>query len=245
MNETSYETTQALPKLLVSVRDADEVLAALAGGADWIDLKEPNAGPLAAVEVEVARKAVEVLARRRTMSAALGELCDWETSASRELLSVAEIGVVKLGLAGCGRLGDWQERWQAIFLEAAQHEKKMVAVVYADWQEAEAPVPGEILKLARRAGCQYLLVDTFDKSSGSVFDHLSRSDLKNLFGEAQQAGMTTVLAGSVTRKLVGQISFEEVDIIAVRGAVCQGNRTSGVDAGLIETFRQSLLGEFA
>ena len=239
------DESPAIPKLLVSVRDAEEVLAALAGGADWIDLKEPNAGPLAAVAVEVAREAVEVLAGRRTMSAALGELCDWETSASRELLSVAGIGVVKLGLAGCGRIGDWQERWQALFLESAQLEKKMVAVVYADSQRAEAPFPGEILKLARSAGCQYLLVDTFDKSAGTVFDHLSASDLKKLFREAKQAGMTTVLAGSVTRELVGQISFEEVDIVAVRGAVCQGNRTSGVDAGLIETFRQSLQSEFA
>ena len=32
------------PKLLVSVRDVAEAEAALAGGADWIDLKEPVGG---------------------------------------------------------------------------------------------------------------------------------------------------------------------------------------------------------
>ena len=236
---------QSLPKLLVSVRDADEVLAALAGGADWIDLKEPNAGPLAGVDVRVAREAVQALADRRTMSAALGELCDWETSASHELLSVAGIGVVKLGLAGCGRLSDWQERWQAVFLEAAQHDKKMVAVIYADGQQAETPAPSEILRLAQNAGCQYLLVDTYDKSTGSVFDHFSASDLKNLFQEAKQAGMTTVLAGSLTQELLGQIPVSGVDIVAVRGAVCRGDRRSGVDTGLVEAFRQSQFSEFA
>ena len=39
---------RAKPKLLVSVRSADEARAALAGGADLIDVKEPAHGPLGA-----------------------------------------------------------------------------------------------------------------------------------------------------------------------------------------------------
>ena len=38
------------PGLLVSVRSADEAIAALAGGADVIDVKEPNRGALGAAD---------------------------------------------------------------------------------------------------------------------------------------------------------------------------------------------------
>ncbi|MGH8059229.1 MAG: (5-formylfuran-3-yl)methyl phosphate synthase, partial [Candidatus Entotheonellia bacterium] len=38
----------SLPRLLASVRDAAEARAALQGGADVLDAKEPSAGPLGA-----------------------------------------------------------------------------------------------------------------------------------------------------------------------------------------------------
>ncbi len=223
-------------KLLVSVRNAEEVLTALAGGADWIDLKEPNAGPLAAVEACVARKAVQALAGRRTMSAALGELGDWQTSAASEILTIEGIGVVKLGLAGCARLDAWQQRWQAVAEEAAKQKKQLVAVIYADWQRAESPAPDEIIALAKLAGSQYLLIDTYDKSAGTVFDHLSSSALDSILRKAKQVGMTTVLAGSLSLDSIDQVPVEVVDIVAVRGAVCRGDRTSR----RIKEFRQAL-----
>jgi uncharacterized protein (UPF0264 family) len=52
------------PRLLVSVRDAAEAVEALAGGADWIDLKEPQRGPLGAVDAVTARDVVHVVAGR-------------------------------------------------------------------------------------------------------------------------------------------------------------------------------------
>ena len=230
----------AMPRLLVSVRDAEEVLAALAGGADWIDLKEPNAGALAGVEVEVAREAVEALAGRRPLSAALGELRDWSASPTSGLLNVAGIGVVKLGLAGCARLDDWQQQWQAVAEDAATTEKQLVAAIYADWQQAEAPRPAEILEIAQQSGSRYLLIDTFDKRAGSTFDYLSPADLAQIFCKAKQGGMTTVLAGSLSPELLGQVPSKAVDLVAVRGAVCRGERTSRVEARLVEDFLLAL-----
>ena len=43
------------PRLLVSVRNSREAIDALAGGADWIDLKEPANGTLGAVAGDLAR----------------------------------------------------------------------------------------------------------------------------------------------------------------------------------------------
>ncbi len=235
----------ALPRLLVSVRNAQEVLSALAGGADWIDLKEPSDGPLAAVEPRVAREAVQALAGRRTLSAALGELRDWKTGSADELLAVAGISVVKLGMAGCAGLDDWQQQWQAVGKDAAKCDKQLVAVIYADWRQADAPTPGEIIQMARINHTEYLLIDTYDKSAGTVFDHLSSSVLGKILHEAKQLGMTTVLAGSLTQDSLDQVPSKFVDMVAVRGAVCRGDRTAGVDAELVAGFRRALATKFA
>jgi len=235
----------ALPRLLVSVRNAEEMSAALEGGADWIDLKEPKAGPLAAVDVHVAREAGRSLAGRRTLSAALGELRDWETDSADELLAIADISVVKLGLAGCAGLADWQPKWQAVAEQAAKQDKQLAAVIYADWQQAEAPTPNEMIQMARTAHSEYLLIDTYDKSTGTVFDHLSGRVLEEILREAKQLGMTTVLAGSLTQDSLDRVPSKVVDMVAVRGAVCRGERTAGVDTGLVAVFRKSMTTKFA
>ena len=45
-----FSERQNGPRLLVSVRNADEAIAALAGGAHVIDVKEPERGSLGAAD---------------------------------------------------------------------------------------------------------------------------------------------------------------------------------------------------
>lgn len=228
-------------QLLVSVRDVAELEAARTGGADWIDLKEPQAGPLAAVDEQTAIAAVDALAGTHMLSAALGELVDWQMSSSTKLLAVPGIGVVKLGLAGCANLDDWRQRWLAVAAKAKSSHKQLVAVIYADWQQAAAPSPTEVLSLATEAGSRYLLIDTYTKQGNSVFDCLSRCELVEILQIAKHAALTTVLAGSLTLECVEQLPPNLVDIVAVRGAVCCGDRTTAVDAELVAQFRQTLM----
>jgi len=230
----------AVPKLLVSVRNAEEVLAALAGGADWIDLKEPSAGPLAAVDAQVAREAVQVLAGRRPLSAALGELRDWKDSSASELLAVTGISVMKLGLTGCAKQRNWQQQWLTVAEKVAQKDGQLAMVIYADWHLANAPAPEEILQFAQLAGCQYLLVDTYDKSAGSTFDHFSPNELEKILREAKRSGMTTVLAGCISLDSIASVPCAVVDMVAVRGAVCQGDRTARIEAERVASFRHAL-----
>ena len=66
-----------MTRLLVSVRDASEALAALAGGADIIDVKEPTRGSLGMADGDAVAGVVEAVGERVPVSAALGELCEW------------------------------------------------------------------------------------------------------------------------------------------------------------------------
>lgn len=231
--------SHAVPKLLVSVRDASEAVNAVAGGADWIDLKEPLAGPLGAVSSGVAREVVAKVGGCRPLSAALGELVDWQHSSARALLEIPEIEVVKLGLAKCAD-SDWQNQWLKVSTEARSVGKKLAAVIYADWHEAGAPCPEEVVHTARRAGSRYLLIDTWNKSGLSTPQILGVKKLFKLLLSGRNAGFMTVLAGKIGRPEISSVSSLPVDIVAVRGAVCNAGREGHLESQLVKLFRDHL-----
>lgn len=231
--------SKLVPKLLVSVRDASEALDALAGGADWIDMKEPLGGPLGPVSCSIAREIDIEVAGRRPLSAALGELVDWQVSESLKQLISARIGVVKLGLADCDRR-DWQQQWLSTFAEIQCHGVKLAAVIYADWQEAKAPTPEAIIECAQRAGGEYLLIDTWNKSGLSTLRILGVKNLCKILLSARVCGLKTVVAGKISPEDLTVLSPLPVDVVAVRGAVCSAGRESCLEARLVKQFRNLL-----
>src|SRR5688572_6649513 len=88
-------------KLLVSVSDAFDAAAALEGGADIIDAKNPASGALGAVTLDVFRDIHAVVASARPVTAALGDALD-EASIERTAEAYARAGarLVKVGFAG-------------------------------------------------------------------------------------------------------------------------------------------------
>ena len=63
-------------RLLVSVRSQHEAEAALAGGADIIDAKDPHLGPLGSVSIPALREICKVGGHSRPVTAALGDARD-------------------------------------------------------------------------------------------------------------------------------------------------------------------------
>jgi (5-formylfuran-3-yl)methyl phosphate synthase len=88
-------------RLLVSVANAEDAAAALAGGADVIDAKNPLAGALGAVSADVLREIHATVAGARLVTAAIGDAAD-ETEIERAAgrLSAAGAALVKVGFAG-------------------------------------------------------------------------------------------------------------------------------------------------
>ena len=66
-------------RLLVSVASAVEASAALEGGADLIDAKDPASGVLTAVSADVFREIHAAVAGARPVTAAAGNAADEET----------------------------------------------------------------------------------------------------------------------------------------------------------------------
>jgi len=228
-------------RLLVSVRSAAEAQFALAGGADVIDVKEPRRGSLGRASPEVWTDVAQAIAGARPLSAALGELSDLgqpEAPARdfpRWRSGLSGYSFAKLGLSRCAAMPDWINRWQAA-LAALPGETLPVAVAYADHRAAESPSPSEVCAVGQRLGCAALLVDTYDKTRGDVFDVIDFDVLSSVFQQAWQSGMTTVLAGSLRLERLEKALSLQPDLIAVRGAVCRESRQGELDVSLVKTW---------
>ena len=228
-----------MTQLLVSVRSAEEALAALRGGADWIDLKEPRRGPLGAVDAAVAREVVNAVDGRVPISAAAGELIDWPGATSRELVDVAGITHFKLGLADCGEI-DWPSRWQASQDEFHDAGKELVAAIYADYASAGSPCPSDVVEQACQTTGRWVLFDTFDKSAGALTDLLDKGILLDLLHSLREVGKRIAIAGRLNRDALPALPLELIDMVAVRGAACDGDRNSTVRAEKVAALRRAL-----
>ncbi len=237
LDSPNYESQ---PKLLVSVRNAAEAQAALDGGADWIDLKEPREGALGAVEASVATDVVQTVGAAKPVSAALGELAHWPDSQARKLLSISGIDVVKLGLADCASRPSWHREWLAVEADVRHAGKQLAAVAYADSAQANSPTPAEIIKLARQTSCEYFLLDTYHKNSGSIFAYLNEIVLSQIICSARQASLKIVVAGGLDFSALSRLREFPIDLVAIRGAACNGGRNGPVDSMLVTRLRQSL-----
>ena len=227
--------------LLVSVRSADEAVIALAGGADLIDVKEPRHGSLGAAEPAVWQAVIRVVAGRVPTSVALGELVSKFRVDNLE--HAAGMSYAKLGLAGAATVGDWPARWMRT-MHALPHDVQPVTVAYADWRIAGAPSVEELLPIAAKFRSPYLLLDTFDKSSGRLLDHLSIDDLAALTAQAAGHNLRLVLAGSLDENAIRRLAPLRPAYFAVRGAACAGARTQAIDLlrvkRLVEVVRTSV-----
>jgi uncharacterized protein (UPF0264 family) len=211
--------------LLVSVRSASEARAALEGGAAVIDVKEPDRGPLGRADASVWSEVRAVVPPGTPVSVALGELREWEVSrTSDEPARLRGFAFRKVGLAGAGP--GWAESWERLRRRWVAGPS-WVAVIYADWERAQAPKPGQVLDAALASDdCAGVLVDTWDKSLGTPVD----ASWAGWFERARGAGRLTALAGRLTPETINRLAPLRPDLIAVRGAACVGgDRLAPVD----------------
>ena len=240
------------PWLLVSVRDVREAESALAGGCDILDLKEPKSGPLGMVPVAVMAKIVAATRKHSPsipISVALGELSDWDDLKKIPKLP-AGVTYLKVGTAKVGKDNNWPVRWKAVrkqFESVSKAKYRWVAVAYADWRAAGAPSPTAIVDAVleeangKSGGCVGVLFDTYAKQGRSLWEWISRADLKRHADALHQGGRLVALAGGLGCDKLQGISLLEPDIVAIRSAACKdGVRNGVVDEEAVSAFRTCL-----
>lgn len=214
------------PGLLVSVRSADEVPAALAGGADLIDVKEPAKGPLAPAEAEVVAAVIAAVGGKVPISAALGE---WSPNAITDAHWHLELKLnyVKWGLAGYAPVVGWGED----LLDTRRQlpvGMEMVAVAYADWERARSVPPGELVRFAKRFRFKAFLLDTWGKDGKTLLDFATPAQVAELVESLKRVGVTVALGGSLRPEQAKLLRAAAPDYFAVRSSACAAGKRDGV-----------------
>jgi uncharacterized protein (UPF0264 family) len=221
-----------MTQLLVSVRDLAEAKLAQQAGVDLIDIKEPQAGSLGAADVDDILDVLDEISDSTQVSVALGELCEL-TLADRQvgifaaLKEEEHLQFAKLGLAYVKEIPEWKTHWND-FMMLLPEQTGRVAVAYADWEKAASIPPVEVLQFAVDHRCTGYLIDTYEKDGSTSLDYMDEDLIEAIINKTREFEITSVLAGSLSEGTLQRALDLAPDYVAVRGAACEQDRTSGV-----------------
>lgn len=219
--------------LLASVRDLAEAELAWAGGAELVDLKDPDRGALGAWPEAELRRAVARLGDRAVLSATTGDLPMEPPGlvAAARATAAAGVAYIKVGFFAGGDHAACAEALAAVAADGA----RLVAVLMAD----QRPDLGLLPRLAA-AGFAGVMLDTADKRTGGLRRHLDQATLARFVATAQSQGLLCGLAGSLGLADIPPLVALTPDYLGFRGALCHGDRTGALDPAALARVREVL-----
>lgn len=221
-----------MTELLASIASVDEIAPALAGGADVLDLKDPKRGALGAWDAAEIGKAVAALGGLRTVSATIGDLPMEADLVAASAGRVAAQGpaIVKVGMFAGAR------RECIAALAPLTRDVRLVAVLFAD----SDPDVGLLPALAE-SGFYGAMLDTAEKSAGTLRDCMDDATLAEFVSVARALGLATGLAGSLTLADVAPLMALRSDFLGFRRALCAGwHRTGAIDALAVASVKSAM-----
>ena len=224
-------------RLLVSAATAADAAAALEGGADFIDAKDPSAGALGAVTPETFANIVAAVAGARPVTAALGD-ADSTTSVEADARMFAALGatLVKVGLSSATTIAGAHAIAASAVRGAA--DARVVLVAYADRPHAVV-TPIALLDVASAAGAAGVLLDTADKRGPRLTQLATLAWLTEWTGLAHHRSLSAALAGRLQAEDLPIVRRCGADVAGVRGAACTGGRNGRIVAEAVRGLRSA------
>ncbi len=212
---------------LASVRSAAEARLVLHAGVDVLDVKEPDAGALGAVADATLREIVTCVAGAVPVSATIGDMLlvpdrllpaierTWQTG----------VDIVKVGVFA----DEISESVISVLADFSARGMRIVLVYFAEqWR-------GDLNREALlRSGVMGVMLDTRDKSSGSLISRLDQAGLAKFVRQSQQAGLIAGLAGSLRESDISGLLALTPDYLGFRGALCgDAGRAAQIDGAAV------------
>lgn len=199
-------------------------MEAIAGGADIIDVKNPNEGPLGANFPAVIKRIRQITPTNIEVSCTIGEVPNLPGSMSLAALGAATTGVnyIKAGLYGL------KTREEAIYLMQNINKAvkdydssiKVVASGYGDAGRTGSVDPSFVPKIASEAQADIAMLDTAIKDGKNLFTFLTKPQIRSFVEEAHDYGLKAALAGSLQKKDLPAVYVLGADVVGLRGAAC-------------------------
>lgn len=231
-------------RLLVSPMNINEARAALAGGADILDVKNPREGSLGANFPWAIRAVADLAMGQIPVSATIGDLDFKPGTASLAALGAAFSGAeyVKAGLLGVKTQEQALEMLKEIVRAVKDFDpaKNVVASGYSDYNRAGSISPMLLPDAASSAGADVVMVDTAIKDGRSTFEFMTEHELEDFISLGHACGLKVAIAGTIGFEHLEMLKRLNPDIIGVRGIVCGGDRKSSIRAELVEKLKQAI-----
>ena len=214
-------------QVLISPVSLEEAASIIEAKADIIDFKNVNEGSLGAQFPWIITDLVDFIhGHGVTASATLGDLPYKPGTAALAAYGVAQCGVnyIKAGLYGLNTYAQAVEMMEAIrrAVRMVSADAKVVASGYADYRRFNGLSTWDLVRAAKAAQCDVVMVDTAIKDGKTLFDVLTLDEINDFVGMAKEAKMQVALAGSIKAEHAEELLKIQPDIIGVRWAVCGG-----------------------
>jgi dihydroneopterin aldolase len=202
--------------MLASIRSPAEAEAAVAGGADLIEVSEP-------ADRATVDQIVAAVAGRRPVGAMAGVVVREPELVLESIVSLASSG---LAFVAIGLRGDRQNEAMLHTLASTASDLTAIAVLFAE----DDPDPAFLSTLAP-AGFAGAMLDTADEDGGRLLDHLDLPRLRAFVATSRSHGLLSGLAGGLEPPDIPRLLVLRPDILGFRAAL----RGSSGHSGLVRT----------
>jgi len=220
-------------RILGSVKNLREAQLLLQTPIDIVDLKNPGHGALGAVSLDTVRAVVASTDGARAISAAAGCAEDHDILERVWQLSHQGVDFVKVGfseLPQCSQL----PRLRAAMASSTQ----AVAVLFADCEEIRI---NEWIAPAKAAGFSGLMLDTANKHSGPLLQHITPDEAQQWIHRVRAFGLFCGLAGRLNAQTALAYLPAQPDYMGFRSALCTlSMRTASINLSAIQSLLHTL-----
>ncbi len=232
-------------KLLVSAVNVKEACRCIDGGADIVDVKNPEEGSLGGQSPRVIKEITKIVPKGMILSAAIGDVPDKSGFVAQAGLGLAVSGAhyIKLGLCAAFTFKAAVSLVTELVLTVKEYRKGIDIVVcgYADAHLHGLISPKRIPEIVLKSGASMAMIDTLSKGNGKgLFDYMSEQDIFSFCAGARRLGLKTALAGSLKKEDVERIVHGHYcDVIGVRSLACQGGkRTASIQVARVKAVKK-------
>ncbi|MEY4767914.1 MAG: hypothetical protein RL637_553 [Pseudomonadota bacterium] len=220
-------------KLLASVKNLSEALIAEQLSVDLIDLKQPDYGALGALPLENIREIVTQLNKPIPISATVGDI-PFEIEILAPLIyqmASAKVNYIKIGL-----FSSTDYLFTIKQLTNIANQFNLIAVFFADGSPNFQFIP-----LLKEAGFKGVMLDTVNKSLGSLTTILTIDQIREFVMIAKAQQLLCGLAGSLKMTDIDLLFPLNPDYLGFRGAICyKQQRISELDSVALNRIQQYL-----
>jgi uncharacterized protein (UPF0264 family) len=231
-------------KLLISPINTEEAIAALNGGADIIDVKNPKEGSLGANFPWMIKAVKNAIESKKPVSATIGDFNYKPGTASLAALGAASSGAdyVKVGLYDIQTEEQALEMLTKIVRAVKDYDtsKKVVASGYSDYERINSISPMLLPEIGAKAGVDVVMMDTGVKDGRTTFEFMTEEELIEFVRLANENGLDSAIAGAIKFENLPAIKRIQPGIIGIRGMVCGGDRSTTIKEELVVKLKNEM-----